>query len=502
MPGLPTHAITTGTPDIAPSKFQNRSQRKLPFSRTLSSTFQEKRGLEDANRTTAYPAEGKRQDNSLASSIHHMRHYVNSVPSGAQSHVHTNGKAALQLRECFALRGDVARGDVGVTLPSASPRTIQVSARANVADIAGGVLVFPGCCCYLIVWAHTSAQVSLPSGDTGAPRLDVSSSKPLQHHYSLNTSSPVRLDERKFLRKEYFAVIDRPTNEIENRYKPTRNEAFLSLESVLFNAAKGQRTADEELDQHIGIYNEDFDLLKLSAQLVMLTSILRKSVCSVHEIVDTLKDLPRQDIIIFVQVESLKCLLLCVPASAATGERSYVPARSRSRSDEAIRTTLTRTPSASSLLCAGTIYAKRVRGMGTSLEEIDSTPWESGQLWLPNPPPPPKPLPGESAAPRENQHSTGNVRHVCTSGNLDRPRRSGRQRYPHIACQIASSYDVERFGRIEVLRVDGGEAMREWGSAGMKGRVRRDIPEKTLPTSGIVRHDSLLRKCGSAPAGD
>ncbi|KAJ8889412.1 hypothetical protein PR048_008911 [Dryococelus australis] len=293
MPGLPTHAITTGTPDIAPSKFQNRSQRKLPFSRTLSSTFQEKRGLEDANRTTAYPAEGKRQDNSLASSIHHMRHYVNSVPSGAQSHVHTNGKAALQLRECFALRGDVARGDVGVTLPSASPRTIQVSARANVADIAGGVLVFPGCCCYLIVWAHTSAQVSLPSGDTGAPRLDVSSSKPLQHHQHPGKTSTPPAMSATFARAETWIVL----GEADGSVTPT---------------------------------------------------------------------------------SPVKLLLV--------------------------------------------------------------TTWRG--------------------------------------------------------------LDVSEALSIEVLRVDGGEAMREWGSAGMKGRVRRDIPEKTLPTSGIVRHDSLLRKCGSAPAGD
>ncbi|KAJ8871054.1 hypothetical protein PR048_027358 [Dryococelus australis] len=38
--------------------------------------------------------------------------------------------------------------------------------------------------------------------------------------------------------------------------------------------------------------------------------------------------------------------------------------------------------------------------------------------------------------------------------------------------------------------------------AGMKGRGKREIPEENPPTSGIVRHDSPMRKSGSDPAGD
>ncbi|KAJ8869930.1 hypothetical protein PR048_028941 [Dryococelus australis] len=45
--------------------------------------------------------------------------------------------------------------------------------------------------------------------------------------------------------------------------------------------------------------------------------------CSVQEIVGALRDLSHQGRIIFDQVERLVCLLLCVPASAATGERYF-----------------------------------------------------------------------------------------------------------------------------------------------------------------------------------
>ncbi|KAJ8888336.1 hypothetical protein PR048_007823 [Dryococelus australis] len=56
----------------------------------------------------------------------------------------------------------------------------------------------------------------------------------------------------------------------------------------------------------------------------------------------------------------------------------------------------------------------------------------------------------------------------------------------------------------EVLRADEGEMRCEWSSAGIQGRGKRENHEKKKhPTSsGIIRHDSHLRKSGSDPAGD
>ncbi|KAJ8865739.1 hypothetical protein PR048_033260 [Dryococelus australis] len=56
------------------------------------------------------------------------------------------------------------------------------------------------------------------------------------------------------------------------------------------------------------------------------------------------------------------------------------------------------------------------------------------------------------------------------------------------------SEDIWAALNCEVLRADG-------GGAGMRGRGKREIPEKNPPTSGIVRHDPHLRKSGD-PAGD
>ncbi|KAJ8891463.1 hypothetical protein PR048_003991 [Dryococelus australis] len=54
----------------------------------------------------------------------------------------------------------------------------------------------------------------------------------------------------------------------------------------------------------------------------------------------------------------------------------------------------------------------------------------------------------------------------------------------------------------EVLRADEGEARCVWSSAGMKGREKRDIPEKTRIPAASSRHDSHMRKFGSDTAGN
>ncbi|KAJ8869046.1 hypothetical protein PR048_030597 [Dryococelus australis] len=51
---------------------------------------------------------------------------------------------------------------------------------------------------------------------------------------------------------------------------------------------------------------------------------------------------------------------------------------------------------------------------------------------------------------------------------------------------------------IEILKCDEGEARRVWDSTGMQGRTKRRVPRENAPTSGIVRHDSSIRKIRGA----
>ncbi|KAJ8894600.1 hypothetical protein PR048_007264 [Dryococelus australis] len=52
---------------------------------------------------------------------------------------------------------------------------------------------------------------------------------------------------------------------------------------------------------------------------------------------------------------------------------------------------------------------------------------------------------------------------------------------------------------IEVFKADEGEVRRVWGITGMQRREKTGDPRENPPTSGIVRHDSRIRKSGRDP---
>ncbi|KAJ8867577.1 hypothetical protein PR048_031379 [Dryococelus australis] len=61
------------------------------------------------------------------------------------------------------------------------------------------------------------------------------------------------------------------------------------------------------------------------------------------------------------------------------------------------------------------------------------------------------------------------------------------------------SYEIWSTLNNQVLRADGGEMRREWSSVGMQGWRETGGSRENPPNSGIVRHDSHLRKSGRGP---
>ncbi|KAJ8877576.1 hypothetical protein PR048_022031 [Dryococelus australis] len=57
---------------------------------------------------------------------------------------------------------------------------------------------------------------------------------------------------------------------------------------------------------------------------------------------------------------------------------------------------------------------------------------------------------------------------------------------------------LSRIGKLPLLPCRAGEI---WSGAGMIGRGKREIPEKTSPNNGIVRHDSHMQKSGVTRSG-
>ncbi|KAJ8880234.1 hypothetical protein PR048_016700 [Dryococelus australis] len=74
--------------------------------------------------------------------------------------------------------------------------------------------------------------------------------------------------------------------------------------------------------------------------------------------------------------------------------------------------------------------------------------------------------------------------------------RQVRQHYPTSTSHIRAACNVD------VLRADVGEARCVWSSAGMKGRGRMEDTRENPPISGVIRHDSSLRKSGGDTTGN
>lgn len=135
---------------------------------------------------------------------------------------------------------------------------------------------------------------------------------------------PVQLDLNHKLRQEFYAVVDRLVNEVQRRFTQDGFDMLLRLEEILVVSAKGKAPSSERLEVLLGIHASDFSLDQLRAQLLMLPTITSGldpcNALSIGEKIgcesSTVRDLMNQ-------VVRLVILVLTVPTSAATSERSF-----------------------------------------------------------------------------------------------------------------------------------------------------------------------------------
>ncbi|KAM7313089.1 zinc finger MYM-type protein 1-like [Ixodes scapularis] len=140
------------------------------------------------------------------------------------------------------------------------------------------------------------------------------------------TSTPARpavLDAKTRLRKEYSAAIDCVTSEISSRFDQPGMERLATLENVLIHTAAGQHFSAERLRDELGSHAPDFELGRLGAQLMLLPTISAAPMKKVEDLVQALNENSQTVRNLLDQVVALLELLLTVPASAATGERSF-----------------------------------------------------------------------------------------------------------------------------------------------------------------------------------
>ncbi|EEC11763.1 conserved hypothetical protein [Ixodes scapularis] len=100
-------------------------------------------------------------------------------------------------------------------------------------------------------------------------------------------------------------------------------ERLATLENVLIHAAAGQHFSAERLRDELGSHAPDFELGRLGAQLMLLPTIPAAPIKKVEDVVQALNENSQTVRNLLDQVAALVELLLTVPASAATGERSF-----------------------------------------------------------------------------------------------------------------------------------------------------------------------------------
>ena len=117
----------------------------------------------------------------------------------------------------------------------------------------------------------------------------------------------------------YFEIVDKLIGEIERRFDSPTFYLYSKVETVLTKAATGGQVPDDLLSAVCTHFGDDFHSFELNTELNMLKNtmqgvefsfeIVKQKVCNYREL--------------FPQTSRLLQLLLVMPATSATSERSF-----------------------------------------------------------------------------------------------------------------------------------------------------------------------------------
>ena len=137
----------------------------------------------------------------------------------------------------------------------------------------------------------------------------------------------------------FFEGIDRIVNGIEMRFDQPGFQTYKKLENVLLKAAN-KESYDDDIEFITQLYGSDLNLQQLKLHLNILSSILPQSSIAydLSSIVEFIKKLSPIQKALIPQVHCLVSLVLVMPATNATSERSFSALR---RVKTFLRTTMT-----------------------------------------------------------------------------------------------------------------------------------------------------------------
>ena len=151
-------------------------------------------------------------------------------------------------------------------------------------------------------------EPTLPRKRRPPVRLDPASSS--AHH----DSTP-----QQMYRRYYFEILDTVVGEIEKRFESSAFTFYTKIESLLKSAASGTNISQDSVKEVVDHFGDDLELNDLVTELPLLKNVmalvdftytnLKSKICEYHAI--------------FPQLTKLIQLLLVIPATSATSERSF-----------------------------------------------------------------------------------------------------------------------------------------------------------------------------------
>ena len=126
----------------------------------------------------------------------------------------------------------------------------------------------------------------------------------------------------------YYEALDLATTSITERFDQPGYKVYQNLETLVLKVCRGEKY-DEHLDFVCEFYGEDFDKDLLKVQLSLFHTLVtegdqcKDSDLTIHNIVRVLANLSIGQQVALSQIFILMKLLLVMPATNATSERSF-----------------------------------------------------------------------------------------------------------------------------------------------------------------------------------
>ena len=142
--------------------------------------------------------------------------------------------------------------------------------------------------------------------------------------------APTRLDQnssnsyydespKEMYRRIYYEIADKLKGEIERRYSSPAFALYTNVELILRKAATGESIPPEVLSEVFEHFGDDLQRDELTTELGMLKNAMVGAAYSI----DNMKEKIRKYQELFPQISRLLQLLLVMPATSATSERSF-----------------------------------------------------------------------------------------------------------------------------------------------------------------------------------